>query len=170
MDYVPAVELVRSTDVGHPPPHITPSRRRPVGVVLALFTAALLLASPGCGDEASEGTPAGAGGTGVGTPTSTTLDPSNGAATVPDLPQNDDPSMVVCTGKPKKGEGPGVFDATVVIGDPIGDAEKAAARQGCQIRVAVIDGEPQALTEDFRPDRLNVAIEAGEVTEIISIG
>ncbi|HKJ36959.1 MAG TPA: hypothetical protein VKA36_10360 [Solirubrobacterales bacterium] len=141
----------------------------PLRAGLAMLAAALLLALAGCGDDADEGTTASSSGAGAAAPTSTNLDPSDTPPTIPDLPDNDDPEMVVCTGAPKPG-GDGVFNATAVIGEPLAQAEAAAAKQGCQIRVAMIDGQGQALTEDFRPDRVNVAIEDDEVTEIVSIG
>lgn len=118
--------------------------------MIALVLAAIVIA--GCGDDSDDQV------------TSTTVAPG-GDASVPDLPRNDDPSAVVCTGPPQ-----GTFDATAIVGDPLSTAEEAAESEGCQIRVAVRDGESLALTQDFRPDRVNVAVEDETVTEIVDIG
>lgn len=128
----------------------------------ALLAAAALLAlgAAACGnDDESD-----SGATGPDTPTSTTVDP--GADTsIPDLPINEDPSAVVCTGDPQ-----GTFDAEAQVGNPLGEAEEAARAKGCEIRVVIRDGESLAVTEDFRPDRVNVATEDEIITEIVSLG
>lgn len=147
---------VRSTRVND-----APGRRRGLcgrAAPIALSAgAALLLALAGCGDDSEQTT-----GGGV---TGTSAEPGQGEPTIPELPRNDDPAAVVCTGPPR-----GTFDATAIVGDSVADAKGAAAEQGCSVRVAMRDGEGLALTQDFRPDRVNVAVEDGEVTEIIDIG
>lgn len=135
---------------------------RPWALVAGAALIAALLAF-GCGDDDGSGEGAESG-TGPDAVTSTNLDPA-GDQTIPDLPVNTDPKRVQCTGPPE-----GVFDATSVVGSTLARAKEAAAEEGCQIRVAVRDGEPLALTQDYRPDRVNVAVEDGEVTEIIDIG
>ncbi len=127
---------------------------------LALVAGALAVA--GCGDDAGDSEPA------TGSPddvVSTTLDDPGGAATIPDLPVNEDPAAVSCTAPPM-----GTFDATATVGGSLKDGRAAALEQGCSIRVAMRNGKGLALTEDFRPDRVNVAVESGEITEILSIG
>ncbi len=94
---------------------------------------------------------------------STTLDPS-GETTIPDLPKNKDPSAVQCTGAPK-----GVFDATAIVGEPYAQARKAALAQGCDVRAVVKDGKPLAVTQDFRPDRIDVVVRDGDVVRIDGI-
>lgn len=139
-----------------------PSNRRPglrgrAAPIALSAAAALLLALAGCGDDSEETT--------GGAVTGTSADSEPGEPTLPELPRNDDPAAVTCTGPPR-----GTFDATAIVGDPVADAKSAAAEQGCSVRVAMRDGEGLALTQDFRPDRVNVAVEDGEVTEIIDIG
>jgi hypothetical protein len=128
-------------------------------LALLLLLAGALLA--GCGDDA--------GGDQTSSEpddvVSTKLDPGEGEPTIPDLPQNDDPAAVQCTGPPE-----GVFDASATVGTKLTAARDAAETEGCSIRVAMRDGEGLALTEDFRPDRVNVAVGGDSVTEIISIG
>lgn len=139
------------------------TRRRPasgaLGLLLLALAAVILLAA--CGDDAEETTTA-AGNDAV---TGTSLDPGSGEPGIPELPDNSDPAAVVCTGPPQ-----GTFDATAVVGESLDAASEAAADEGCQIRVAIRDGEGLALTQDFRPDRVNVAVEDGTVTEIVDIG
>lgn len=147
-------EVPRSVDA----PAARPGRG-PVTLLLLGAAVALLLA--GCGSDADEETTAAADSAVTGT----TNDASGGEPTIPDLPRNDDPSAVTCTGPPQ-----GTFDATAVVGEPVAEAKQAAVDEGCQIRVAMRDGESLALTQDYRPDRVNVAVEDGEVTEIIDIG
>lgn len=131
------------------------------GAFAALFVLSALMVA-GCGDDAeSEGAAEG----GADDVVSTTNPAPSGAQPIPDLPTNTDPSAVECTGDPQ-----GVFDATRVVGKPVTTAKQAAQAEGCQIRVAMEDGKGLALTQDFRPDRVNVAVEDGDVTEIIDIG
>jgi hypothetical protein len=57
-----------------------------------------------------------------------------------------------------------------LVGAALADARERAQRRGCTLRVAVLDGEPQALTEDFQPARINVRVRDGAVTGIEFIG
>jgi hypothetical protein len=49
-------------------------------------------------------------------------------------------------------------------------ATERAERRGCPLRVAVLDGEPQALTEDFSPARINVRVRDGIVRRVEFMG
>lgn len=51
------------------------------------------------------------------------------------------------------------IDRSLYIGHNFEDAQAQAARDGVSIRAVYIDGEPQAVTADYRPGRLNVEIE-----------
>jgi hypothetical protein len=144
----------------------TPNRR---AALVSTLLAGAALALGACGDDDETTTdvatttqePA----TGPDGVSSTTLDPGAPPGEIPELPTNDDPSAVQCTGPPE-----GVFDATAVIGESVEDAMEAAADEGCQVRVTVEDGKPLAATQDFRPDRVNVAVKDGEVVRIESLG
>jgi hypothetical protein len=125
---------------------------------LALAVLLLVPAVAGCGESSGEG----AGGS-PDAPISTTVPGPGGG--IPDLPRNEDPAAVQCTGPPR-----GVFDATEVVGESLAEAERAARREGCSVREVKRDGKGLAVTDDFRPDRVNVATEGGEVTGIVSIG
>jgi hypothetical protein len=57
-----------------------------------------------------------------------------------------------------------------LVGDQIGAADARAERRGCTLRVARLDGEPQALTEDFQPARINVRVRDGVVTAVEFMG
>jgi hypothetical protein len=139
-------------------------------VVLLGLTAALALGLAACGDDESTSTAIteGAGTTGAepsppagGDATSTDLEPGDGGAGVPNLPDNEDVSAVQCTGAPKD-----VFDATEIIGEPVDEATRQARDAGCDLRVVVEDGRPLAATSDFRPDRIDVVVSDGEVEKI----
>lgn len=132
--------------------------RKPSALLLALL---VLLALAGCGEESDSGS--GTDPSPPDLPTATTSPDGSGA--IPDLPQNENPSAVRCTGPPR-----GVFDATEVIGEPIAPARRAARSEGCSIRVVERDGRPLAATDDFRPDRVNVATEQRLITRILSLG
>jgi hypothetical protein len=57
-----------------------------------------------------------------------------------------------------------------LVGATLVDATARAERRGCPLRVAVLDGEPQALTEDFSPARINVRVAGGKVTRVEFMG
>ena len=48
------------------------------------------------------------------------------------------------------------------------EATKMVAADGWELRVVREDGEDLAVTADFRDNRLNVAVEGGVVTELVS--
>lgn len=50
-----------------------------------------------------------------------------------------------------------------LVGLPEAAAQAKAEAAGYTVRVAVVDGEPRALTMDYRPDRINVELENGVV-------
>jgi hypothetical protein len=130
-------------------------RSRPLAT-LAICALATLVA---CGDDDPEP------GAGPDTPTATTIPSPPGGATIPDLPDNRDPSRIRCTAPPR-----GTFDATAVVGGPLEEAEAEAEARGCSVREVRRDGEDLAATQDFRPDRANVATREGDVVRILSIG
>ena len=90
-------------------------------------------------------------GTDVTTPVDTT--PVD-TTPVTDLPQALDPAAV----------------AKTLVGLTIDEATKLADGNGWAIRVSTLDGEGQMLTDDYSPTRVNVAVEAGVVVGIDSIG
>lgn len=55
------------------------------------------------------------------------------------------------------------FDLTEIIGEDFDDAEEWATENGNTLRPIVIDGEPLAVTLDYREERINVAVEDDEV-------
>lgn len=55
------------------------------------------------------------------------------------------------------------FDLSNVVGEDLDDAQEWAEGQGMSVRPIVIDGEPQAVTFDYRKSRINVAIDDDEV-------
>jgi len=57
-----------------------------------------------------------------------------------------------------------------LAGTALTAAPARAERRGCPFRVAVLDGEPQALTEDFSPARINVRVRDGVVTRLEFMG
>jgi hypothetical protein len=57
-----------------------------------------------------------------------------------------------------------------LVGADVADATARADRRGCTLRVAVLDGEPQALTEDFQPARINVRVRDDVVTAVEFMG
>jgi hypothetical protein len=129
---------------------------------------ALGLALAACGDDEATQTGTATGGTTAvqpqppgdgGAVASTDIDPGSGG--IPDLPDNDDPSAVQCTGAPEQ-----VFDATAIVGRPLDEATRAARAAGCDVRVVIEDGEALAVTDDFRPDRINVVVADGTVERI----
>ena len=57
-----------------------------------------------------------------------------------------------------------------IVGDELEAAARRTERRRCTLRVAVLDGESQALTEDFQPARINVRVEDGVVTGVEFMG
>ena len=133
-------------------------------VALLAVVVALTLSACG-GDDAATSTAASSPPSGSADAVSTTLDPADQATTIPDLPENKDPSAVQCTGEPQE-----TFDATAIVGESVEDASAAASAAGCEVRVVSKDGKPLAGTMDFRPDRINVETENGQVTKVVDLG
>ena len=72
---------------------------------------------------------------------------------------------------PEPGDEPTVETAApVLVGLTEDEATEAAEALDWEIRVTNIDGEDQAVTMDLRPNRVNVAVVDGEVTEVLNIG
>jgi hypothetical protein len=107
-----------------------------------------LAALGGCGDDA-EGPAA----------TADPDQPVSSGQIPPDQPAGPVGSERVCTRLGRR-----------LVGDRIAAATARAERRGCALRVAVLDGEPQALTEDFSPARINVRVRAGLVTRVEFMG
>jgi hypothetical protein len=57
-----------------------------------------------------------------------------------------------------------------LVGTRMAAAKARAERRGCALRVAVLDGEPQALTEDFSPARINVRVRDDVITRVEFMG
>lgn len=57
-----------------------------------------------------------------------------------------------------------------LVGLAMPAASARAERRGCPLRVAVLDGEPQALTEDYAPARINVRVRADVVRRVEFMG
>ena len=62
------------------------------------------------------------------------------------------------------------FDGSTLVGLTVDEASKLAEASGWTVRVAREDGVDLAVTMDYRDNRFNVAVEAGVVTEVVSIG
>lgn len=80
---------------------------------------------------------------------------------------NDDPESLTAVPKsveaycpPQKAPD---FDLANVVGEDFDDAEEWAKGEGMTVRPIVIDGEPLAVTLDYRKERINVAVEDDEV-------
>lgn len=59
---------------------------------------------------------------------------------------------------------------TAMVPVSLDEFAEAAKSLGFDVRAAEIDGQPQALTMDYRTDRINVVLADGQVTAIFSIG
>src|SRR5213080_2551111 len=66
-------------------------------------------------------------------------------------------------------EGASSFDANELVGMTPAAAEEKAKGHGCTVRVTRQDGKDLPATLDHRPDRVNVAVENGKVTEVINV-
>ena len=58
----------------------------------------------------------------------------------------------------------------VIVGLSVDEATQALTAQGLTLRVVREDGVDLIVTDDLREDRLNVAVEAGIVTEVLGFG
>jgi hypothetical protein len=58
------------------------------------------------------------------------------------------------------------FDTQRLVGLELAQAQELAAGYGCTVRVVVLDGVPQVITEDFSESRVNVRVDAGRVTAV----
>ena len=65
---------------------------------------------------------------------------------------------------------PSSVDPAAVIGLTVDEATKVLAGGGLTLRVVREDGVDLIVTEDFSETRVNVAVDAGTVTEVVSIG
>lgn len=61
-------------------------------------------------------------------------------------------------------------DVPEVVGLAVDEATKVAEAAGWTVRAVRVDGEELAVTADYVATRLNVAVEAGMVTEVLSVG
>lgn len=59
---------------------------------------------------------------------------------------------------------PGAF-AVTLVGQPRAEAKAAARDEGYEFRVLSVDGDQRPATMDYRPDRINVTIVDGTVTQ-----
>lgn len=57
-----------------------------------------------------------------------------------------------------------------LVGRALGEAEALADAAGCRLVAAVIDGEPQILTREYDPTRIQAAVRDGEVVRVIAFG
>lgn len=71
-------------------------------------------------------------------------------------------SFAPAPGVPDEPDG-AVFETDQYLGLTLDEAEALAVVEGRVLRVARLDGESFALTEDFRPSRVNIEVEAGVV-------
>lgn len=69
-----------------------------------------------------------------------------------------------------KGSGEDGFDTANLLGLQLEEAEKLAQAHGCSIRLYKLDGKWFDVTTDLNPNRINVAVRNGTITEIFPIG
>lgn len=60
--------------------------------------------------------------------------------------------------------------ATELSGKRVSEARTTAARHGCVFRVVRRDGKDLVVTQDYRTDRINVAVEGDRVVGVEGIG
>ena len=93
------------------------------------------------------------------------------ADTATDTPA-DTPTGTGVSGQPPVTDvpAPSSVDPTAVVGLTVDEATKVLAGDGLTLRVVREDGVDLIVTEDFSESRVNVAVDAGTVTEVVSIG
>jgi hypothetical protein len=114
----------------------------------ALLACCLVLAAGGCGEDAEE-------------PAAPTRDPDQPITSPADPapPAGEPVSPKVCRRLGRR-----------IVGEQLEAATERAERRRCTLRVAVLDGESQVLTEDFQPARINVRVRDGVVTGVEFMG
>ena len=61
------------------------------------------------------------------------------------------------------------YRARKLVGKPVPRARKAARRHDCSLRIVQRNGRDLAVTADFVPSRINVAVRDGRVTGIAGV-
>jgi hypothetical protein len=61
------------------------------------------------------------------------------------------------------------FDARELVGLQVGKARRRAERHDCSLRVVRRNGEWLVVTQDFRSDRINVAVRDRRVRRIVGV-
>jgi hypothetical protein len=61
------------------------------------------------------------------------------------------------------------FDARELVGLRVRKARRVSASHGCELRVVRRNGEPLVVTQDFRTDRVNVAVRHRKIRRIVGI-
>ena len=61
------------------------------------------------------------------------------------------------------------YRARKLVGKPVPRARKAARRHDCSLRIVKRNGRDLAVTADFVPSRINVAVRDGRVTGIAGV-
>jgi hypothetical protein len=92
------------------------------------------------------------------------VDPMPEPAPAPDVPPTSSPQPAVDPVPPTE------LDTSGIVGLTVDEATKLLAERGLTVRVAREDGEDLAVTMDFVDTRVNVATEAGVITEVLSVG
>jgi hypothetical protein len=122
--------------------------RRALLACCFVLASCFVLAVAGCGDDTEE--PAGPAGA-PDEPVSSPADPAP--------PAGKSPSPKACRRLGRR-----------IVGEPLEAATERAERRRCTLRVAVLDGEAQVLTEDFQPARINVRVRGGVITRLEFMG
>ena len=93
-------------------------------------------------------------------------------ADTPDDAPTDTPTETAVPAEPPATDvpAPSSVDPAAVIGLTVDEATKVLAGGGLTLRVVREDGVDLIVTEDFSETRVNVAVDAGTVTEVVSIG
>lgn len=68
-----------------------------------------------------------------------------------------------------KGSGAGGYDADRLEDRRMKRARRIAREHDCTVRVVKRDGEVLGVTDDFRPNRINVAVERRRIRRVIGV-
>lgn len=61
------------------------------------------------------------------------------------------------------------YDADRLEDRRVKRARRIAREHDCTVRVVKRDGEPLAVTDDLRPNRINVAVERGRIRRVVGV-